>query len=77
MHREIHLTNFKQDLGRYLAIYVYDLHITDLLPSWGKLLLARTAAFVFRGLDLAQSVLTHNIFLHGRISFMVRTVALN
>lgn len=41
MHKKIHLTNFKQDLGIHLAIYVYDMQITDLLLSWGKLLLAQ------------------------------------
>lgn len=33
-------TNFKQDPGTHLGIYVYDIQISDLLLSGGKLLLA-------------------------------------
>lgn len=35
------LTNWKQDLEIHLAIYVYNIQITDLLLSWGKLLLTQ------------------------------------
>ena len=41
MHQKIHFTNLKQDLRMHLGIYVYEIQITDLLLSGGKLLLAQ------------------------------------